>query len=53
MQFFQHNIHYAPYWGSQMKPFFILARSPQVVVRAIKVAFVVGTALTVINRGTG
>ncbi len=34
-----------------MKRFFILARSPQVVARAIKVALVVGTALTLINQG--
>ena len=34
-----------------MKRFFILVRSPQVVVRAIKVALIVGTALTLINQG--
>ena len=33
------------------KRFFILARSPQVVARALKVALVVGTALTLINQG--
>jgi len=34
-----------------MKRFFILARSPQVVARALRVALVVGTALTLINQG--
>ncbi len=34
-----------------MKRFFILARKPEVVVRAIKVALIVGTALTLINQG--
>ncbi len=34
-----------------MKRFFILARKPEVVVRAIKVASIVGTALTLINQG--
>ncbi len=32
-----------------MKRFFILARKPEVVVRAVKVALIVGTALTLIN----
>ena len=34
-----------------MKRFFILARKPEVVVRAIKVALIVGTALTLIKQG--
>jgi len=34
-----------------MKQFFALARSPQVVSRAVKVALIVGTALTLINQG--
>ena len=34
-----------------MKRFFILARKPEVVARAFKVALVVGTALTLINQG--
>ena len=34
-----------------MKRFFILARKPEVVARALKVALVVGTALTLINQG--
>ncbi len=34
-----------------MKRFFILARKPEVVARAVKVALVVGTALTLINQG--
>ena len=34
-----------------MKRFFILARKPEVVARAIKVALIVGTALTLINQG--
>jgi len=34
-----------------MKRFFILVRSPQVAARALRVALVVGTALTLINRG--
>ncbi len=34
-----------------MKRFFILARKPEVVVRAVKVALIVGTALTLINQG--
>lgn len=34
-----------------MKLFFIIARKPEVVVRAIKVAPIVGTALTLINQG--
>ena len=34
-----------------MKRFFILARSPQVAVRALRVALVVGTALPLINQG--
>ncbi len=33
-----------------MKRFFILARKPEVVARAIKVALIVGTALTLINQ---
>ena len=34
-----------------MKRFFILVRSPQVAARALRVALVVGTALTLINQG--
>ena len=34
-----------------MKRFFILARKPEVVARALRVALVVGTALTLINQG--
>ncbi len=34
-----------------MKRFFILARKPEVVARAVKVALIVGTALTLINQG--
>ena len=34
-----------------MKRFSILARKPEVVARALKVALVVGTALTLINQG--
>ena len=34
-----------------MKRFFILARKPEVVARAFKVALIVGTALTLINQG--
>ncbi len=34
-----------------MKRFFILARKPEVVIRAVKVALIVGTALTLINQG--
>jgi hypothetical protein len=34
-----------------MEQFFTLARTPEVVRRAIKVALVVGTALTLINQG--
>ena len=34
-----------------MKRFFILVRSPQVIARALRVALVVGTALTLINQG--
>ena len=34
-----------------MKRFFILARKPEVVARAVTVALVVGTALTLINQG--
>ncbi len=34
-----------------MKRFFILARSPQVVARALRVALIVATALTLINQG--
>ena len=32
-----------------MKQFFALARKPEVVARALKLALVVGTALTLIN----
>ncbi len=34
-----------------MKRFFTPARKPEVVIRAVKVALVVGTALTLINQG--
>ena len=34
-----------------MKRFYILARKPEVVARAVKVALIVGTALTLINQG--